>query len=142
MRGNATLRVPSMSGSRYEATACITGTANRNIIVVPCIVKIWLYRSRPTRPVSGRAVCSRLRAGEVGTFDRMAHRAAGGLEHLQPALRLRVGRRLRGLALRLGPGVELLGRLGDHEQAHQRVLQAAELGALAAVDACAIGAEL
>ena len=25
--------------------ASTTGTANRNIIVVPCMVKIWLYRS-------------------------------------------------------------------------------------------------
>jgi hypothetical protein len=36
------LRVPSISGIRKTAIASITGTANRNIIVVPCMVKIWL----------------------------------------------------------------------------------------------------
>src|SRR5256885_1927985 len=34
-RGNATLRVPTISGTRYSATPSITGTAKRNIIVVP-----------------------------------------------------------------------------------------------------------
>ena len=34
--------------------ASITGTANRNIIVVPCIVKIWLYRSGERNEFSGR----------------------------------------------------------------------------------------
>ena len=38
------------------------GTANRNIIVVPCIVKIWLYRSGPMRRLSGRASCARIAA--------------------------------------------------------------------------------
>ena len=36
------LRFPTISGTRYTAIASITGTANRNIIVVPCMVKIWL----------------------------------------------------------------------------------------------------
>ena len=31
--------------------AVIIGTANRNIIVVPCIVKSWLYRSGPIERV-------------------------------------------------------------------------------------------
>ena len=31
----------------------ITGTANRNIIVVPCMVKIWLYWSGPRNVLSG-----------------------------------------------------------------------------------------
>ena len=42
IRGNAIERAPTMSGTRYTAIACITGTANRNIIVVPCTVKSWL----------------------------------------------------------------------------------------------------
>jgi hypothetical protein len=42
MRGNATLRAPIISGTRYIATACITGTAKRNIMVVPCMVNSWL----------------------------------------------------------------------------------------------------
>ena len=36
------LRVPSINGDQIDRIACITGTANRNIIVVPCMVKIWL----------------------------------------------------------------------------------------------------
>ena len=35
-------RVPSMLGSSSMAKASMMGTANRNIIVVPCMVKNWL----------------------------------------------------------------------------------------------------
>ena len=35
-------RVPSMLGSSMTANASTIGTANRNIIIVPCIVKTWL----------------------------------------------------------------------------------------------------
>ena len=35
-------RVPSMLGSRRTANASTMGTAKRNIITVPCIVKNWL----------------------------------------------------------------------------------------------------
>src|SRR5690606_6224576 len=38
-RGNGNSRAPSMGGSRKIATASKTGTANRNIITVPCRVK-------------------------------------------------------------------------------------------------------
>ena len=41
-RGNATVRAPIMRGTKYNPTAVIIGTAKRNIIVVPCIVKNWL----------------------------------------------------------------------------------------------------
>src|SRR5579872_1282715 len=41
-RGKATLRAPTMSGTKYSPIAVIIGTAKRNIIVVPCVVKIWL----------------------------------------------------------------------------------------------------
>ena len=34
------LRVPTINGTRYTAIASITGTANRNIMFVPCMVKI------------------------------------------------------------------------------------------------------
>ena len=34
------LRVPTINGTKYTAKASITGTANRNIMVEPCIVKI------------------------------------------------------------------------------------------------------
>ena len=37
------------------------------------------------------------------------------------------------------PAVEVLARLGDHQQAHVGVLQTAELGALAAIDAGLVG---
>ena len=42
MRGKAVFRVPIISGTMYSAKPCITGTANRNIMVVPCIVNNWL----------------------------------------------------------------------------------------------------
>lgn len=32
----------------------ITGTANRNIIVVPCVVNAWLYVSGPSTVLPGR----------------------------------------------------------------------------------------
>ena len=35
-------RDPSMAGSRSIAKASTIGTANRNIITVPCMVKNWL----------------------------------------------------------------------------------------------------
>ena len=41
-RGNGNSRTPSMGGSRKIATASKMGTANRNIITVPCSVKTWL----------------------------------------------------------------------------------------------------
>ena len=33
----------------------IMGTAKRNIMVLPCMVKIWLYLSGPRKRFSGRA---------------------------------------------------------------------------------------
>ena len=41
------------------------GTAKRNIIVVPCMVKIWLYMSGPIRLFSGRASCARIIAASI-----------------------------------------------------------------------------
>ena len=41
-RGKAMLRVPTISGTRKTATASITGTANRNIMSEPCMVKTML----------------------------------------------------------------------------------------------------
>ena len=37
------------------AIASMMGTANRNIIVVPCMLKIWLYRSASMNGFSGFA---------------------------------------------------------------------------------------
>ena len=42
------------------ATPSITGTANKNIIVEPCIVNSSLYRWAPMRALSGRASCTRI----------------------------------------------------------------------------------
>ena len=50
-------------------------------------------------------------------------------------------RLLRGWALRASQRVELRARLRDDEHDHVRVLQAAELGAVAAVDARLVGLE-
>ncbi len=36
------LRAPIIKGTRYTATACITGTANMNIMAVPWLLKSWL----------------------------------------------------------------------------------------------------
>ena len=60
MRGNALLRVPTINGTRYSAIPCITGTAKRNIITVPCMVNSWLYRSGPISAWSGKASCTRI----------------------------------------------------------------------------------
>ena len=61
-RGNAMLRAPTISGTKYSPIPTMTGTANRNIIVVPCMVKIWLYLSGPTSVFSGRESCARMTA--------------------------------------------------------------------------------
>jgi hypothetical protein len=42
-RGKGRSRAASMFGISSTATASTIGTANRNIITVPCIVKSWLY---------------------------------------------------------------------------------------------------
>ena len=49
-----------MSGTRYRPSAIITGTAKRNIIVVPCMLNTWLYRSGPSSVFPGRASCIRM----------------------------------------------------------------------------------
>ena len=41
-RGNGKSRAPSICGSTMIENASKIGTANRNIITVPCSVKIWL----------------------------------------------------------------------------------------------------
>ncbi len=41
-RGNGSSRVPRIEGKSRIATASKIGTAKRNIIAVPCKVKIWL----------------------------------------------------------------------------------------------------
>ena len=53
-RGKATSRVPSINGTRYNPKPIITGTANRNIIVEPCMLKISLYRFGPSTVFCGR----------------------------------------------------------------------------------------
>ena len=58
-----------------------------------------------------------------------------------PLLPLGIARRLGRPDLRIAPALELLLRLGDDEDAHMGVLEAAELGALAAVDARPVGDE-
>jgi hypothetical protein len=59
------LRVPIIIGTRYSATDCTTGTANRNIIVDPCTVNSWLYLSGPMSEFSGRASCTRISAAST-----------------------------------------------------------------------------
>lgn len=59
-RGNGRSRAPSMFGSSATPIASTAGTANRNIITVPCIVNSWLYRSGPISVFSGTASCTRI----------------------------------------------------------------------------------
>lgn len=59
-----------MLGSRYTATASTTGTANRNIITVPCIVKIWLYACADNQPLSGCASCTRISSASTPASSR------------------------------------------------------------------------
>ena len=44
-------RAPACSAAAARAIASTAGTANRNIIVVPCIVKSWLYSDRADQRV-------------------------------------------------------------------------------------------
>src|SRR5688500_18613710 len=59
IRGNGMSREPSMSGSMKIAIASSIGTANRNIIAVPCVVKSWLKVCSLSRSFSGIASCVR-----------------------------------------------------------------------------------
>ncbi len=74
------------------------------------------------------------RRGRGRAADRVAHGAALGVENRFAFLPLFIGRRRRRCGLRLAPGIEVAARLGDDEQTHMRVLQAAELRALPAID--------
>lgn len=59
-RGNGISRAPSIGGRRKIATASKIGTANRNIITVPCRVKAWLKNSADRKSLSGTASCRRM----------------------------------------------------------------------------------
>jgi len=63
--GNGSSRAPSIAGSRKIAPASKIGTANRNIITVPCRVKAWLKKSAESRSLSGTA--SWLRTSSAST---------------------------------------------------------------------------
>src|SRR4051794_20596090 len=76
-----------------------------------------------------------------GPTDRVAARALIGLEYRLAALRGGSGRLSRRRRHVSKPGIERRARLGDHLEAHVRVLEAAELGALASVDGRLIGVE-
>lgn len=52
-RGNATSGAPICSGMMMFANAVNSGVANRNIMIVPCIVKNWLYCSLDCRSMPG-----------------------------------------------------------------------------------------
>src|SRR5437763_374773 len=88
----------------------------KKIIVTPCMVRSESKVDGPARA-----------------------RAANGVAVGAGAAGKRVRRLLRRTArLRGEPAVERAARLGDHEHRHVRVLQAAELGALAAERARAV----
>ena len=88
--------------------------------------------------------------GEIGTeiasCRRSSHRVAAGAgfrhEHVaRLALCSGVGGRLRVCELCSAPALENHPLIGDDQQRHMRVLQAAELGALPAIDAWPIDGE-
>src|SRR5262249_51365046 len=68
---------------------------------------------------------------------RVAADAGGGFEHQATGLGLGIAR--RGLALRLHPPLEVVGRMHHHAQQHLGMLRAAKLGALADVGAALRG---
>ncbi|CAB4342512.1 unannotated protein [freshwater metagenome] len=53
-RGNATSAAPICSGMMTLAKPTKSGVANINNIIVPCIVKIWLYCSTLKNCIPGR----------------------------------------------------------------------------------------
>ncbi len=50
--------------------ASTTGTANRNIMTVPCIVKSWLYVSWSTKSLSGTASWVRISSASTPPSTR------------------------------------------------------------------------
>ena len=69
----------------------------------------------------------------------VAHRARAPLDHVLAAQLLGCSGRRRRRAVRGQPALEHVGRVDDHDECHLRVLNAAVLGALAAVDAGPVG---
>ena len=53
-------RAPSSAGRMMIEIASNIGTAKRNIIAEPCMVKSWLNRSAGIRSFSGTASCNRI----------------------------------------------------------------------------------
>ena len=60
MRGNATSGEPICSGMIAFAKPEKSGVANRNSMIVPCIVKSWLYCSRLTNCMPGSVSSARM----------------------------------------------------------------------------------
>ncbi len=54
-----------MFGSSNTPIASTAGTANRNIIIVPCIVNSWLYKLGETKSFSGTASCVRISSARM-----------------------------------------------------------------------------
>ena len=108
--------------SRRGCRACSAAMPAASV----CRVIRWV-RSGPSSAAGLRAA-----HGVAGAAARGEHRRAR-LQPWRPA-----GGRRR-LQLVRAPGREVAGRVGDDHERHVRVLRAAELGALAAVDARAVG---
>ena len=53
-------RAPRKAGSSKILMASNIGTAKRNIIAEPCMVKNWLNRSASRKVLSGNASCTRM----------------------------------------------------------------------------------
>jgi len=54
-----------MLGNNNTAMASTAGTANRNIITVPCMVNSWLYSACSIRWLSGAANCVRINSAST-----------------------------------------------------------------------------
>ena len=79
-RGNGRSRAASMLGSSSTPIASTAGTANRNIITVPCIVKSWLYSDGPTSVLSGTASCVRITSASTPASTKNRN-AVADVEH-------------------------------------------------------------
>src|SRR5207302_5963652 len=61
-RGNAMSRAPIISGTRKLPNPARIGTMTRKIIVVPCIVRTWLYELFVRNVSFGVASCARIKS--------------------------------------------------------------------------------
>ena len=65
-------RAPRKAGSNRIDIASNIGTAKRNIIAEPCMVKNWLNRSASRKVMSGKASCTRINSASTPAISMKA----------------------------------------------------------------------